>query len=73
MPIHLKLIYIYIAPISTDHRVCPVKPVLMIPDARHFQSFGLGAMIVKPRYKLLLLVGAWHFQGPGLGAIIIRT
>jgi hypothetical protein len=41
----------------------------MIPDARHFQSFGLGAMITRPRYKLLLVVGAWHFQDPGLGAI----
>jgi hypothetical protein len=47
MAIHVKLIYIYVAPILTDHRVCPVKPVLMIPHARHFQSSGLGAMLVK--------------------------
>ncbi|KAL4862104.1 hypothetical protein BDV12DRAFT_49954 [Aspergillus spectabilis] len=44
----------------------------MIPDARHFQSFGLGAMITRPRYKLLLVVGAWHFQDPGLGVIFAR-
>lgn len=73
MAIHLKLIYIYIAPILTDHRVCPVKPVLMIPDARHFQSFSLGAIIIKPRYKLLLLVRAWLFQGPGLDAMIVKA
>ena len=47
MPIHLELIYIYIAPILTDHRVRTVKPVLMIPGARRFQSFGLGAMVMK--------------------------
>lgn len=38
----------------------------------HFRIFGLDAMIVKPRYKLLLLIGAWHFQGPGLGAMIVK-
>ena len=46
--------------------------VLIIPDIRHFQSFGLGAMIARPRYKLLLLVGAWHFQDPGLGAMLVK-
>jgi hypothetical protein len=46
--------------------------VLIIPDARHFQSFGLGAMIVNPRYKLLLVGGAWHFQDPGLGATFVK-
>jgi hypothetical protein len=45
---------------------------LMISDARHFQSFGLGAMVTRPRYKLLLVVGAWHFQDPGLDAIFAR-
>ncbi|KAB8068027.1 hypothetical protein BDV29DRAFT_185252 [Aspergillus leporis] len=44
----------------------------MIPNTRHFQSFGLGAMITRPRYKLLLVVRAWHFQDPSLGAIFAR-
>jgi hypothetical protein len=48
------------------------RMVLIIPDARHFQSFGLGAMIINPRYKLLLVGGAWHFQDPGLGAMFVK-
>jgi hypothetical protein len=57
---------------GTSNNIPCLDGVLIIPDARHFQSSGLGAMIIRPRYKLLLVVRAWHFQDPGLGAMFTR-